>query len=140
MVTVADAPPTTSTSSPQPTRPQQAQKKPTYGEVIAAIRSQTGCSRELAAQTIGFTRSFVKSARESGYGVIHPNEELQTPQYEVFDQLYPHGKAPTGVSAGDLLTRHLLRPDKGELSITHDMVKGRTCSYCAITVLVDVLL
>lgn len=123
-----------------PTRaPESIPTRPTRKQTIDAIVAEIGCTHQAAADVIDYVHSFVQRARAGKYAKVYPSEyELAETAYDTMDLIMPHGQTavPGSGSAHDVLSRHLLKPDRDEFSLVHDMRNefGEQRLYCTVTV------
>jgi hypothetical protein len=102
---------------------------------IDAIVAEVHCSTELAASTIDWIDDLVEQSRADGYFYAWPSTaQMQSAEYDVFDEMWPHAATPALGTAGHAVSKHLLRGN--ETGIYHDLVRNGERSHCGVRVLV----
>jgi hypothetical protein len=100
-----------------------------------AIMAETGCSKTEAYNMLQWLEGFVLRSRDTAYIVQYPStKQMSGRNYEIFDQIFPHGSTATVDSAADLCSRALLDSERGELNIMHDQKPVYDRIFCTVQV------
>lgn len=88
---------------------------------IEAMVRETGCTHPEAEKTLTWIEQFVEASRKSAYESVYPTEDqMCTREYEIFDQIMPHGAASTPGSAHQAIEAALLDLTRNEFTLLHD--------------------
>ena len=115
--------------------------RPTRGEVLDAIISETGCSRSQAGNALTWITDIVEQARADGYMTYYPTErQMGGRNYRIFDAIMQHGQVSAPGSAHDLVERIVLDPSKDETGLLHDQRdEPGSPAYCTVQVAIGVI-
>jgi hypothetical protein len=108
---------------------------------LRRIRKETGCSRSEAKRALNWINQFVILSRNEGYGTIYPtDEQMDTREYQIFDQIMAHGKSAIPDSAHAAVEDYLLDRSAEEVSILHDQRDEEDSPrYCTVQVCINVI-
>lgn len=118
-------------------------------EAINLIIKETGCTRVLAEQALGWMRNRVKETRRLqnknvfsiGHSriVLPTNGQMTGPVYKIIDLIMPHGKFATPGTAHAAVEAAVIDRSKDEFALRHAQLDVDHVQYCTVEVCVEVV-